>query len=109
MAPRVVRRIVDAHIVGVAMVRMAFLAIALALLGACASLGPASHIGFSAAAHASFDEASAPVEAPVVRVADRRHFSPPSRRQPDLRPIGATAADRWRRHVRRRRITRGAV
>jgi hypothetical protein len=86
-------------------------------LTACASFGR-----LEAAASTpirSFDSAdSAPAEAPIWRASDwtaaspfadldRRRFSPPSRRQPDLRAILVTAYDRARRPAgRRRRTTR---
>lgn len=86
------------------MIKMAFVAIVLTLLGACASIAPAQ--GSAAGDHrvASFDEMAAPVEpiAPVFAMG-RRSFSPPSHRQPDVWPVLATTADRLRRHVRRRR------
>jgi len=84
--------------------RSAFVAVALALLSACATVGP---IETGRAAPASFDAHAAPVESIVpilVRPLERRRFSSPRERQPDLRLILATTIDRARRRARRRRI-----
>jgi len=84
------------------MMRAVFVAVALVLLSACATAGP---IETGRAAPASFD--AAPVESMVltsVRALERRRFSSPRERQPDLRPILATTIDRARRRARRRRI-----
>jgi hypothetical protein len=87
------------------MLKAACVALALASLGACASIGHAQ-AAFSPNIE-SFDADAAPVESavPIVRVThalERRRFSPPADRQPDLRFIVATTADRGRRHIRRR-------
>src|SRR5262245_11482387 len=98
--------------------KMAFVALAMAMLCACASLEP-SRVALASNLSMSFDAAgAAPVEAPVEVLAPaiarislvvaspplgRRQFSPPSGRQPELRAILATASDRLRRHARRRR------
>jgi hypothetical protein len=104
------------------MLRAACVVLALASLGACASLGPSTD-GFGLGAQTSFDKSAAPVQiaapaapvevvgpvapiemvAPVSYALERRRFTPPSNRQPDLRAIAATALDRSRRHMRRRR------
>jgi hypothetical protein len=105
------------------MFRNAFAALAAALLGACASLGhdaslarmaPLASTVVQADLHAicalgaTSDGCSvadaAPWTEPVAAALalERRRFSPPSRRQPDQRPVFATASDRaWR--VRRGR------
>ncbi|MGD9966760.1 MAG: hypothetical protein AB7T59_09585 [Hyphomonadaceae bacterium] len=87
------------------MLRLAFATIALGLISACASIGPVN-AGIANQPPASFDAAAAPVEAVILVVAaplGRRRFNPPSHRQPEQWPILATAADRTRRQVRRRR------
>jgi uncharacterized protein YciI len=100
------------------MLKAACVAFALASLGACASLGPSPEV-FGSSLDVSFEKSAAPVEAaapaapvevlalaaPVSYALERRRFTPPSDRQPELRAIAATATDRSRRHARRRRLT----
>jgi len=84
------------------MIRTALAALALAVLGGCASLGQAA----PAPQHLAL--LAAPIEsAPVSFALERRGFSPPSERQPEQRRIYATASDySWRkRHVRRRQLS----
>lgn len=103
------------------MLRAAFVLVAGALLSACASLPiqagivpPTTNAHFDAALTNEPD--AAPCEDVVVAMAPqeavaapssvlhRTSFGPPSRRQPDLRMVLATASDRARwRHARRRR------
>lgn len=88
------------------MLRMACVALALALLSGCACLGPRQS-AFGGGAVASFDAGQdvAPVEntaAFALLSLDRRRFSRPSERQPDLRMIFATAYDRKYRLAPRR-------
>jgi len=100
------------------MLKPACVALALTALGACASIGGEQNL-VGASVDASFDERAAPAEtvvivetaAPMARVSyalERRRFTPPSDRQPDLRFIVASAADRGRRHARRRRAIKTA-
>jgi len=84
---------------------MAFVFVATAWLGACATLTPAAG-GVDVRGYASFD-GEAPVEPPVThpilvafdsaRALDRRSFSPPLRHHPELRAITISAVDRRRR------------
>lgn len=85
------------------MIRMACVIVAAALLSGCGTLNSAAFRRGPSASYMSFD-AEAPVEQPVFRLSlDRRSFGPPLRRQPELRAIVVTAADRLRRHALRRR------
>lgn len=80
------------------MLKLAVVVLAAATLSACASFAPHQST-VAGETHASFD--AAPVES-FVPIADgatmlsRRLFSPPSRRQPDLRAILVTPTDRRR-------------
>jgi hypothetical protein len=102
------------------MLRAAFVLIAGALLSACASLAPiqAGIVPPTASVDAALtsEPDAAPCEDVVVATPPqetvtapssalhRTSFGPPSRRQPDLRMVLATASDRARsRHARRRR------
>lgn len=105
------------------MLRAAFVLFAGALLSACASLAPIQAGLAPPTVTAHFDAAlpdepdAAPCEAVVVAttpqeaaaapslVLHRTSFGPPSRRQPDLRIVLATASDRarWRQARRRKR------
>lgn len=109
------------------MLRAAFVLMAGALLGACASLASIQTDTVAAPVGAHFEHASfiqpdaAPSEGVVVvtdraseapqeaaapsSVLHRTAFGSPTRRQPDLRIVLATASDRarWRRARRRRR------
>jgi hypothetical protein len=89
---------------------MACVAFALAMLAGCACIGP-QRAALSTGAIASFDqdENAAPLQdtaALALLSLNRRRFSLPSERQPDLRMIYATTYDR-RRHLglRRRRLS----
>ncbi|MCX7356567.1 MAG: hypothetical protein NT015_00220 [Alphaproteobacteria bacterium] len=94
------------------MLRLIYVIAAAALLSACATLPPIT-TGLSAnARYASFDS-EAPIEPPVfnrsvadsfsaISTLDRRSFTPPLRRQPDLRVITVTVVDRLRRRALRR-------
>lgn len=105
----------------VGVLRAATIALALASLGACASIGcactpnatlmagpitrPISPIT-SPITNFVAGMAAAPMEeiAPVAsRALERRRFALPSDRQPDLRMVFATSADRGRRRLRRHR------
>jgi hypothetical protein len=85
------------------MLRTALAALALAVLGGCASLGHSGPVRQPLALLA----APAVENAPVSFALERRGFSPPSERQPEQRRIYATASDSaWRkRHVRRRHVS----
>jgi hypothetical protein len=85
------------------MLRPALAALALAVLGGCASLGPLPPAQRDLALLAAPAVESAPVSFALAR----RGFSPPSERQPEQRRIYATASDyAWRkRHVRRRQVS----
>ena len=87
------------------MFRLAFVAFAMASLGACASLGP-HYASSDVSIHESFD--AAPVEVALVTTAalHRTAFSAPSHRQPELRVILASAMDRGRRRIARVRNLR---
>ncbi|MBC7770248.1 MAG: hypothetical protein H7124_15820 [Phycisphaerales bacterium] len=98
------------------MLRLAFVVLTAAWLGGCASLAPHGMDVASAGAALSFDGGGIPDDAmpdePVLVLAsasfasERRLFSPPSSRQPDLRAILATASDRRRQTRRRLRARR---
>jgi hypothetical protein len=87
------------------MLRIACIALAMAALGGCVSLGSA-HMGASPLATV-IDSSPAPIDATLASSAlARRGFSPPSQDQPDQRQVLATVTDRaWRskHHARRRR------
>jgi hypothetical protein len=96
------------------MIRLACVVVAAVSLSACATFAP---ISTSPAASAASFDGEAPVEAPAFhhaasstvgtwRVGDRRSFSPPLRRQPELRVTVVTAADRLRRRALRRVLRR---
>jgi hypothetical protein len=85
------------------MLKAAGIALALASLSACASIGSsqcAPIVGIVAGVAAAPVEVIAPVSSSAP---ERRRFSLPSDRQPDLHFVLATAADRGRRRLRRRR------
>ena len=89
------------------MVRLLYIVAAAALLSACATLRTTA-VDFSL--NASIADGP-PVEPPVFdrtiddafRALDRRSFSPPLRRQRDLRVIVVITTDRLRRRIMRRR------
>ena len=94
------------------MLRLIYVVAAAALLSACATLAPITASLGANARYTSFDS-EAPVEQPVfnppavrsfadLSALDRRSFTPPLRRQPDLRVITVTVVDRLRRRALRR-------
>jgi hypothetical protein len=107
--------------------KTAFVVVAAFLLSACASLAPLDTLGPAASLHVATDAKvlsepvgvadypivvsdramDAPDEmTPVSAILTRRAFGSPTRSQPDLRPILATAADRARAYRGRRRLGR---
>lgn len=106
--------------------KTAFVVLAALSLSACASLAPLNTLNTAAPpySYAKVDAASeAPAEAPAVAAGyadepaeviltssspglSRRAFGTPTRRQPDLRLVLATARDRARFHRPRRRPRR---
>jgi len=94
------------------MLRLFYVIAAAALLSACATLPPITTSFGANGRYASF-ESEAPIEEPMFdppkdnsfaasSALDRRSFSPPLRRQPDLRVISVTVVDRLRRRALRR-------
>jgi len=94
------------------MLRLIFFIAAAALLSACATLPPITTSLSVNPRDAGF-ESEAPIEQPAFNppavrsfadfgALDRRSFTPPLRRQPDLRVITVTIVDRLRRRALRR-------
>jgi hypothetical protein len=108
---------------GIVMLKAAFVVLAVLSLSACATVAPMHALDAaapaSAAGHGEPDALTelvvvdCAIEAPQVEAAiatpalSRRAFGSPTRRQPDLHLVLATAADRGRfRRARRRTVRR---
>lgn len=93
------------------MLRLILFVAAAALLSGCATLPPVTP-SFGANAHGLSFDSEAPAESAVFNrsppsgfaalvALDRRSFSPPLRRLPEMRAMVVTVADRQRRRVLR--------
>lgn len=105
--------------------KIAFVVLAALSLSACASWAPVEVLNVAAPVHAKaeveavvdtlepligWDRAGEPEAVLTMASAtlERRRFGPPTRRQPDLRLVLATAVDRGRFYPRRRARRRRA-